>query len=131
MSIQDPIADLLTRIRNAQSAGLKAVQLPASKIKKGIVRVLKEEGYIVDFKEVEKDGKPILVVVLKYYNNKPVIEKIERVSKVSCQTYASKDKMPSVLGGLGIAIVTTSKGIMTGVQASNMGVGGEVLCTVY
>jgi small subunit ribosomal protein S8 len=131
MSLQDPIADFLTRIRNAQRAGKKIVQVIASKIKVGIAEVLKSEGYIRDYQVSEENGKKTLVVLLKYHATKPVIDHIKRVSKTSCQYYASKDQLPVVLGGLGISIVTTSKGIMTATQAAALGVGGEVICNVY
>jgi small subunit ribosomal protein S8 len=131
MSLQDPIADFLTRIRNAQRAGKNIVQVFASKIKSGIAEVLKDEGYIRDYNITEEKGKKSLVVVLKYHHNKPVIEHIKRISKTSCQYYASKDKLPVVLGGLGISIITTSQGIMTAARAASLGIGGEVICNVY
>jgi len=131
MSLQDPIADFLTRIRNAQRAGKNVIKLDSSKIKAGIAEVLKNEGYIRDYRIEEENQKKSIVVILKYHNNKPVIEFIKRISKTSCQYYASKDKLPVVLGGLGISIVTTSKGIMTAAQAASLGIGGEVLCNVY
>jgi small subunit ribosomal protein S8 len=131
MSLQDPIADFLTRIRNAQRAGKNVIQVFASKIKTGIAEVLKNEGYIRDYQLTEENGKKSLVVVLKYHQNKPVIEHIKRISKTSCQYYASKDKLPVVLGGLGISIITTSQGIMTASHAASLGIGGEVICNVY
>jgi len=121
----------LTRIRNAQRAGKNVIKLDSSKIKAGIAEVLKNEGYIRDYRIEEENQKKSIVVILKYHNNKPVIEFIKRISKTSCQYYASKDKLPVVLGGLGISIVTTSKGIMTAAQAASLGIGGEVLCNVY
>jgi len=131
MSLQDPIADLLTRIRNAQRANKPAVAVSASKIKVGILTVLKEEGYISDFDTVEEGSKKTLVVGLKYHHTKPVIEHISRISKPSCQHYSSCADLPRVLGGMGIAIVTTSQGIMTADRAKALGIGGEVLCEVY
>ena len=131
MSLQDPIADFLTRIRNAQRAGKKAIQAPASKIKTGIAEVLKAEGYIKEYQHIETDGKKTLVVLLKYHQTKPVIVHIKRISKTSCQFYSTKKDLPVVLGGLGIAIITTSQGVMTSQAAAALGIGGEVLCTVY
>ncbi len=131
MSLQDPIADLLTRIRNAQKALKKGVTVSSSKIKLGLVQVLKEEGYIADFDVVEEGVKKTIVIALKYFHNKPVIESIRRVSKPSCQYYVSKNELPKVLGGLGISILTTSQGIMTAEAARKAGIGGEVLCEVY
>lgn len=131
MSLQDPIADLLTRVRNAQRAGKKGVIAPASNIKIEIARVLKEEGYISDYDVIQDGPKRTLVIGLKYCQNKPVIDYIQRVSKPSCQHYSSKSDLRVVLGGLGIGIVTTSRGIMTADQARAAGIGGEVLCEVY
>jgi len=131
MSLQDPIADLLTRVRNAQRAGKKGVIASASNMKIGIAKVLKDEGYISDFDVIENGPKRTLVIGLKYCQNKPVIDSIKRISKPSCQHYSSKSDLPVVLGGLGISIVTTSRGIMTADQARAAGIGGEVLCEVY
>ncbi len=131
MSLQDPIADLLTRIRNAQRAHKPAVAVSASKIKVGILKVLKEEGYISDFDTIQDGVKQTLVVGLKYHHAKPVIEYIRRISKPSCQYYSACADLPRVLGGMGIAIVTTSQGIMTADNAKALGIGGEILCEVY
>lgn len=113
MSMTDPIADMLTRIRNGQMAGYTEVSMPASKIKTGIAKVLKDEGYIADFATREVDAKPVLNVTLKYYQGKPVIAKIQRVSRPGLRKYRGADALPKVLGGLGVAIVSTSKGIMS------------------
>lgn len=130
MSMTDPIADLLTRIRNGQAANKTQVSMPASKAKKAVVSVLKDEGYISDFAEQTVDGKPQLVVTLKYYEGKPVIESLNRVSRPGLRIYRGKDELPKVLGGLGVVIVSTSKGVMSDRQARALGEGGEVLCTV-
>jgi small subunit ribosomal protein S8 len=131
MSMQDPLADMLTRIRNAQMAGKTSVDMPGSKLKAAVARVLKDEGYIADF-EARVDGvKPRLRLELKYFRGKPVIAEIDRVSRPSLRRYAGRDELPSVRGGLGIAIVSTSKGVMTDRAARAAGVGGEVLCTVF
>ena len=130
MSMQDPIADMLTRIRNAQQVGKLNVTMPASNLKQNIARVLKEEGYIGDFK-TEGDVKRELTIDLKYYRGKPVIVEIARASRPGLRSYAGKDKLPEVRGGLGIAVVSTSKGVMTDRAARAQGVGGEVLCTVF
>lgn len=130
MSMTDPIADMLTRIRNGQSAGKESVVLPSSKVKVAIAKVLKDEGYITDFNTEVKGSHSWLTVVLKYYNGKPVIEEVKRVSKPGLRIYKSKEELPKVLGGLGIAIVSTSKGVMTDRVARAMGHGGEVICTV-
>ncbi len=130
MSMSDPIADMLTRIRNAQAAEKASVSLPSSKMKQSLCQVLKDEGYIADFSVEENDGKPTLVIQLKYFGGKPVIERIQRVSRPGLRIYRGKDELPRVIGGLGIAIVSTSKGVMTDRQAREMGVGGEVICTV-
>ncbi len=130
MSMSDPIADMLTRIRNAQSRGKASVTLPSSKLKEAICRVLAEEGYIEGF-EVERDGnKAFLTIRLKYFEGRPVIEHIQRVSKPGRRIYRGKDELPKVQGGLGIAIVTTSKGVMTDKAARKQGFGGEVICVV-
>lgn len=130
MSMTDPIADLLTRIRNGQAANKAQVVMPASKAKKAVLKVLKDEGYISDFAEQPVDGKPQLVVTLKYYEGKPVIESLNRVSRPGLRIYRGKDELPKVLGGLGVVIVSTSKGVMSDRQARALGEGGEVLCTV-
>jgi small subunit ribosomal protein S8 len=130
MSMTDPIADFLTRIRNGQSSGKAEVQVPASKVKLSIAKVLKEEGYIEDFQSTVLDGKPTLNVQLKYYQGRPVIDRLERVSRPGLRVYKGKDELPSVLGGLGVAIVSTSKGVMTDRQARASGHGGEVICIV-
>lgn len=132
MSVQDPISDLLTRIRNALQAGKKSVVCPSSKIKVEIVRILKEEGYISQFSVEPYDNcKNRLHIDLKYHQRQPVIAKLKTVSKCSCKIYANVSQLPDVLGGLGIAIMTTSQGVMTVTQARQRGIGGEVLCTVY
>lgn len=130
MSMQDPIADMLTRIRNAQQIGMTSVTMPSSKIKKSIAEVLKSEGYVVGF-NVEEGVKPQLTIDLKYFEGKPVIVELDRISRPGLRAYSSKDKLPSVRGGLGIAIVSTSKGVMTDRAARAAGVGGEVICTVF
>ncbi|MFM8341047.1 MAG: 30S ribosomal protein S8 [Methylomonas sp.] len=130
MSMTDPIADMLTRIRNGQSAGKKNVRMPSSKLKVSIAKVLKEEGYILDYR-VELDGNhSVMIVELKYFNGVPVIESVKRVSRPGLRIYKSKDELPKVLGGLGIAIVSTSNGVMTDRAARAIGHGGEVICTV-
>jgi small subunit ribosomal protein S8 len=130
MSMSDPIADMLTRIRNAQMVGHQEVKMPASRLKSSIASVLKDEGYIEDFAQREKDGKSELVVSLKYYAGRPVIEKLERVSKPGLRVYKGRDSLPKVMNGLGIAILSTSRGVMTDTKARASGVGGEVLCIV-
>ena len=130
MSMSDPIADMLTRIRNAQRSEKASVVMPASKLKAAIAQVLKDEGYVDDFAVHEADGKPVLNISLKYYAGRPVIEKIERVSRPGLRIYKASDKLPSVMNGLGVAIVSTSKGVMTERKARASGVGGEVLCIV-
>ncbi len=130
MSLSDPIADLLTRIRNAQAVAKPAVKVPSSLLKVAIVRVLKEEGYIESFSVNETDGKAELVIELKYYAGRPVIERIERVSRPGLRIYKGSAAIPKVMNGLGVAIVTTPKGVMTDRKARATGVGGEVLCYV-
>lgn len=130
MSMQDPIADMLTRIRNAQMVGKTSVTMPSSKLKTNLARVLTEEGYVSGY-SVSDAAKAELTVELKYFEGKPVICNIDRVSRPGLRTYAGKTKLPSVQGGLGVAIVTTSKGVMTEKAARAAGVGGEVLCTVF
>lgn len=129
MSITDPISDMLTRIRNSQSASKREVNMPSSKLKQGIARVLKEEGYIEDY-SVVSGTKPILIICLKYYNGKAVIEEIQRVSRPGLRVYRGKDKLPRIRSGLGITVVSTSRGIMTDKTARSIREGGEVLCYV-
>jgi len=131
MSMTDPIADMLTRIRNAAHAQKASTVIPNSRVKVAIADVLQQEGYIQGYNIDDNDGKPLLVVDLKYYQGAPVIEKIERVSKPGRRVYKNKDQMPSIIGGLGVAIVSTSRGIMTGRAATKAGIGGEVLCSVF
>lgn len=131
MSMQDPLSDMLTRIRNAQMAGKARVEMPGSKLKAAVAAVLKEEGYIADFATSQDGSKPRLNIELKYYQGKPVIAEIDRVSRPGLRNYAGKGDLPSVRGGLGIAIVSTSRGVMTDRAARAAGVGGEVLCTVF
>lgn len=130
MSMSDPIADLLTRIRNAQMVSRTSVELPASKLKAAIVKVLKEEGYIEDFRVEGEGAKKSIVIDLKYYAGRPVIERLERVSKPGLRVYKGRDELPKVMNGLGVAIVTTPRGVMTDRKARSTGVGGEVLCYV-
>ena len=130
MSMNDPIADMLTRIRNGQMRNKVSVSMPSSKIKKAIAEVLKSEGYIENFNVSEIEGKPTLSVELKYYAGQPVIEKLERISKPGLRIYKDSQNLPKVMNGLGVAIVTTSKGVMTDHKARAAGVGGEVLCYV-
>lgn len=131
MSMSDPVADMLTRIRNGQQAGKVQVSMPASSLKAAIAQVMKDEGYIADFKVEELEGnKRSLVVSLKYYDGKPVIAKLKRVSRPGLRVFRGKDEIPTVLGGLGVAIVSTSKGVMSDRAAREAGHGGEVLCTV-
>lgn len=130
MSMTDPIADMLTRIRNALAAQKAQVAMPSSKQKKAIAQVLKDEGYINDFSEAEVDGKPTLIVALKYYQGKAVIDTIQRISRPGLRIYKGKDELPKVMGGLGVAIVSTSAGVMTDRAARKAGHGGEVLCYV-
>ena len=131
MSMSDPIADMLTRIRNAQAMEKTSVKMPMSKVKAAIARVLKDEGYIEDFKvagDITKIAK--LEIGLKYYAGRPVIETIKRISKPGLRIYRGKDDLPSVMNGLGVAIVSTPQGVMTDRKARSLGMGGEVLCTV-
>jgi|SRR5690242_14254181 len=130
MSMTDPIADMFTRIRNAQMIGHVEVAMPASKVKAEIARVLKDEGYIEDFSRQDVEGKPVLSISLKYYEGRPVIDRIERVSRPGLRVYKSKDQLPKVLGGLGVAIVSTSQGVMSDRAARAAGHGGEVLGVV-
>ncbi len=130
MSMSDPIADMLTRIRNGQMAGHAKVVIPASKAKQAIAKVLVDEGYVSTFSVNENGGKPELSVDLKYYQGKPVIEMIKRVSRPGLRVYKNKDELPEVIGGLGIALISTSNGIMTDRDARKAGIGGEVICFV-
>ncbi|MFP3014253.1 MAG: 30S ribosomal protein S8 [Arsenophonus sp.] len=129
MSMQDPIADMLTRIRNGQSANKIVINIPSSKIKIAIAKVLKKEGYIENYKIVE-NIKPILEVTLKYFKGKAAVESIQRISRPSLRIYKKKDKLPKVMAGLGIAIISTSKGIMTDNSARQESLGGEIICYV-
>ena len=130
MSMSDPIADMLTRIRNAQVVQKTMVQMPSSKVKVAIANVLKDEGYIEDFAVTEIAGKAELKIGLKYYAGRPVIERLERVSRPGLRIYKGKDDIPNVMNGLGVAIVSTPKGVMTDRKARATGVGGEVICYV-
>ena len=130
MSMTDPIADMLVRIRNAAAVGKQTVKMPSSKTKVAIANVLKDEGYIDELRVTENGAKAELEIVLKYYEGKPVIETLKRVSRSGLRQYRGKDALPKVLNGLGIAIISTSKGIMTDARARQEGVGGEVLCFV-
>jgi small subunit ribosomal protein S8 len=130
MSMSDPIADMLTRIRNAQGVEKTEVVMPASKLKVAIAGVLKDEGYIDGFEVSPNDGKPQLRIGLKYYAGRPVIERLERVSRPGLRIYKSRDDLPQVMNGLGVAIVSTSRGVMTDRKARTQGVGGEVICYV-
>ncbi len=130
MSMSDPISDMLTRIRNAQQAEKTMVSMPSSKIKAAIAKVLQDEGYVEGFKVVDHDGKPTLEIGLKYYADRPVIETIQRVSRPGLRVYKGSEDIPRVMNGLGIAIVSTSKGLMTDRKARANGIGGEVLCIV-
>ena len=129
MSMQDPIADMLTRIRNGQAANKVAISMPSSKLKVAIASVLAEEGYVESFKVVE-GSKPELEITLKYFQNKPVVESIQRVSRPGLRICKRKDELPKVMGGLGIAVVSTSKGVMTDRAARQAGLGGEIICYV-
>ena len=130
MSMTDPIADMLVRIRNAAAVGKPTVKMPSSKVKVAIANVLKDEGYVADLRVTENGAKAELEIVLKYFEGRPVIEQMKRYSRSGLRQYRGKDALPKVLGGLGIAIISTSKGIMTDSQARQQGVGGEVLCFV-
>ncbi len=130
MSMSDPIADMLTRIRNAQGVAKTSVAMPSSKVKVAIANVLKDEGYIEDFAVTTEGGKSELKIGLKYYTGRPVIERLERVSRPGLRIYKGKDEIPSVMNGLGVAIVSTPKGVMTDRKARATGVGGEVICYV-
>jgi small subunit ribosomal protein S8 len=127
----DPIADMLTRIRNGQNVSLKSVSMPSSTLKEAIARVLQDEGYIADFEVADQPGnKRELTVTLKYFDGKPVIEKIQKISKPGLRIYRGKNDLPTVMGGLGVAIVSTSEGVMTDRSARDKGYGGEVICIV-
>ena len=130
MSMSDPIADMLTRIRNAQGVQKTTVAMPSSKVKVAIANVLKDEGYIEDFAVTEDSGKAELKIGLKYYAGRPVIERLERVSRPGLRIYKGKNEIPNVMNGLGVAIVSTPKGVMTDRKARASGVGGEVICYV-
>lgn len=130
MSMSDPIADMLTRIRNAQKAQKPDVSMPMTKLKAAIAEVLKTEGYIFDYKTEEVDNKKQLVLDLKYYQGKPVIENIRRISRPGLRVYRDKNKLPQIMGGMGIAIISTSRGVMSDRAARLLGEGGELLCSV-
>nr|6SPF_h Chain h, 30S ribosomal protein S8 [Pseudomonas aeruginosa] len=129
-SMQDPLADMLTRIRNAQMAEKTVVSMPSSKLKAAVAKVLKDEGYIADF-QISSEVKPQLSIELKYFEGKPVIEEVKRISRPGLRQYKSVEQLPAVRGGLGVSIVSTNKGVMTDRAARAAGVGGEVLCTVF
>ncbi|QDF65548.1 30S ribosomal protein S8 [Shewanella sp. SNU WT4] len=129
MSMQDPIADMLTRIRNGQAANKVSVKMPSAKLKVAIAKLLKEEGYITDY-AVAGEAKPELEITLKYFQGQPVVETIQRVSRPGLRIYKGKDELPKVMGGLGVAIVSTSQGLMTDRAARLVGMGGEVICYV-
>ncbi|MFK7889486.1 MAG: 30S ribosomal protein S8 [Granulosicoccus sp.] len=130
MSMSDPMADMLTRIRNGQQARKVSVSMPAAKLKENVAKVLKDEGYISDFSTNTDSGKPTLKIDLKYFDGKPVIYNLKRVSRPGLRQYSSAQSIPDVLGGLGISVVSTSHGVMTGKEASSRGFGGEIICTV-
>ncbi|MGA2000030.1 MAG: 30S ribosomal protein S8 [Terriglobales bacterium] len=132
MSLTDPVADFLTRIRNGIRARLQKVDVPASKLKLELARILKEEGFISNFKATEEEGRKVLRVYLKYgNNNEAVISRLQRVSSPGCRVYVGHDEIPRVLGGMGINILTTPRGVMTGRDARKQGLGGEILCEIY
>lgn len=128
--MSDPIADMLTRIRNGQMAGHSSVNMPSSKMKVAVAKVLSDEGYVSTYAVKEIDGKPQLTVSLKYFEGNPVIESVKRVSRPGLRVYKNKNELPQVIGGLGVAIISTSKGIMSDRQARETGVGGEIICYV-
>jgi small subunit ribosomal protein S8 len=130
MSMTDPIADMLTRIRNAQAAAKAQVSMPSSKVKVAIATVLKDEGYITDFNVFENGNKRDLTVTLRYFEGRPAIDKLQRVSRPGLRVYKGKDELPRVMGGLGVAIISTSRGLMSDRAARAAGHGGEVLCIV-
>ena len=127
MSMTDPIADMFTRIRNAQATGKRTVALPSSRVKVAIAKLLKDEGYVTDVQVSQDGAKSVLEIALKYYEGKPVIERLERVSRSGLRVYRGKSDLPKILGGLGVSIVSTSAGIMTDAQARTKGLGGEVI----
>ena len=130
--LNDPIADMLTRIRNAMSAGHPKAEIPASRLKIELARILKQEGFVANYRVAHDDGKRTIKVYLKYRaDSRPVITKLERVSKPGRRVYTDSGRVPRVIGGMGINVLTTSRGVMTGKQAREMGVGGEILCNVY
>ena len=131
MTMQDPVADMLTRIRNAQKAALPVVSMASSKTKVAIAQVLQQEGYVAGYRVEGSSAKPELTIDLKYFQGKPVIQEIKRVSRTGRRSYKGKDSLPKVSGGLGVAIVSTCKGLMTDRAARSAGVGGEVICTVF
>jgi len=131
MSMTDPIADFLTRIRNGQASGKTEIAAPSSRIKLALAKVLKDEGYIEDFAVDGDSKKPTVKVRLKYYQGRPVIERIERVSRPGLRVYKAKDELPKILGGMGVAIISTSQGVMTDRDASRKGIGGEVLAFIW
>ena len=130
MSMNDPIADMLTRIRNAQQAKKVDVSMPSSNAKVNIAKVLAEEGYILEHSVADNDGKSVLTLTLKYYQGKPVINKIDRISRPGLRVYKAANDLPKVLAGLGVAVVSTSQGVMTDRKARSLGQGGEVICSV-
>ena len=130
MSMSDPISDMLTRIRNSLQRNKRDVKMPSSKLKVAIANILKQEGYILDYSVAEHDKKATLTIELKYFEGKAVIETIKRVSRPSLRSYKSADDLPKVLGGLGVAVISTAKGVMTDKSAREQGIGGEVLCFV-
>lgn len=130
MTMTDPIADMLTRIRNAQARGKATVSMPSAKLKVAIAKVLQDTGFIADYSVEEADAKKTLVIKLKYFQDRPVIHQIDRVSRPGLRIYRGKDDLPVVMTGLGVAIISTPNGVMTEKQARNSGVGGEVLCVV-
>ena len=128
MSMTDPIADMFTRIRNAQASGKRSVSMPSSRVKVSLAELLKAEGYIAEFKvNAIENNKHVLEIALKYYDGKPVIERLQRISRSGLRVYRGKDELPKVLGGLGVSIMSTSAGIMTDVEARKQGIGGEVI----
>ena len=129
--MQDPLSDMLTRIRNSQLAGHAVVRMPESKLKIAVAGVLKQEGYISEFKKEDSASKDNLTIDLKYHNGKPVIAEITRISRPGLRQYVNSKNLPKIKGGLGIAVISTSKGVMTDRAAKSAGVGGEVLCTVF
>ncbi len=131
MSMSDPIADMLTRIRNGLQANKHSIDMPASRSKVAIAEVLKDEGYISEFALNGEGAAKCLEIKLKYFQGSPVIEEIQRISRPSCRVYAKRDDLPSVKNGLGVALVSTSKGILTDKNARHKGVGGEIICTVF